>query len=331
MKRKNRIIFPCLFLILGVSFLFASLFGGGYIEPKTVIFYLVHPAKTGIDRDIIWLIRIPRIILGAVVGGGLSCCGAVFQGLLRNPLAEPYTLGISGGAALGVALGFILNISAIYLPYFAFAGGALSVFLVYFIASKNQFSNATLILAGVILSFLFSSLVYLIFSLAKPENVHGILLWLMGSLSNCQNDLVKMVSIFIISGIGVTLIFCRELNIITLGDEKASYLGVDSTRIKKVLFIIASCMTGACVAASGIIGFVGLIVPHFMRKTVGVNHQHLIPASCFGGAIFLILCDTLARTIIRPLELPVGVITGVFGGLFFLSILIISNTRWEIF
>ena len=305
MNRKNIFIFFTLFLLLFISFIIAALFGGSQLNLTKAIYYLFHANKRGVERDIIWIIRIPRIILGAVVGGGLACCGTIFQGLLRNPLAEPYTLGISGGAAFGVALGIILDLSAVFLPILAFAGGIVSIFLVYIIASKNQFSNSTLILAGVVLSFLFSSLVFLIFSFAKPEDVQGIILWLMGSLSTTQTALIKIVSIVVICSTGLTFIFSRELNIISLGDEKALHLGVDSNRIKKILFILASFITGACVASSGVIGFVGLIVPHFMRRIVGVNHEILLPSSCLAGAIFLVICDTLSRTIIRPLELPV--------------------------
>lgn len=294
------------------------------------VYYLFHPNCSGIERDIIWRIRFPRVILGLLVGAGLACCGAVFQGLLRNPLAGPYTLGVSGGAALGVSLGVVLDVCGIYLPFLAFAGSGISIFLVYAIALKKYFSNPTIILGGVILSFLFSSLVFLIFSISKAEDVHGIILWLMGDLSSAQTSLIKAMPFFILPGIGLLLVFSRDINILTLGEEKAFHLGVNSKQVKKILFITASFITGACVAASGIIGFVGLIIPHFLRKIVGVDHRVLLPASCITGAIFLILCDTLARTIIRPLELPVGVITGIFGGVFALSFLLKSK-RWDVF
>ena len=330
MSKKHVLVFTILIVLLGLSFAASSLAGGSQIKFTNAIYYLFHPGSSGIERDIIWRIRFPRIILGLLVGAGLASCGAVFQGLLRNPLAEPYTLGVSGGAALGVTLGVVSAVSGIYLPLLAFAGSALSIFLVYTIASKKRFSNPTLILGGVILSFLFSSLVFLIFSVSKAEDVHGIILWLMGDLSSTETSLIKAIPFFILPAIGLLLIFARDLNILTLGEEKALHLGVDSKQVKKILFIAASCVTGACVAVSGIIGFVGLIVPHFMRRIVGVDHRILLPASCITGAIFVILCDTLARTIIRPLELPVGVITGIFGGIFFLSFLLKSK-RWEVF
>ncbi|MCG2677157.1 iron ABC transporter permease [bacterium] len=330
MNKKHISTFTLLILLLGLSFVFSNLAGGSSLKFTKAIYYLFHPASSGIERDIIWQIRFPRVVLALLVGGGLACCGAVFQGLLRNPLAEPYTLGISGGAALGATLGIVSGISGIWLPLSAFSGSALSIFLIYTIASKKRFSNPTLILGGVILSFLFSSLVLLIFAISRAEDGHGIIFWLMGDLSSAQISLIKLISFFILPAIALLFIFSRDLNILTLGEEKAIHLGVNSAQVKRILFIAASFITGACVAASGIIGFVGLLVPHFMRRIVGVDHRLLLPASCIAGAIFLILCDTLARTIIRPLELPVGVITGLFGGIFFLSFLIKSK-HWEVF
>ena len=330
MSKKHISTFTLLILLLGLSFVFSNLVGGSSLKFTKAIYYLFHPASSGIERDIIWQIRFPRVILALLVGAGLACCGAVFQGLLRNPLAGPYTLGISGAAALGATLGIISGISGIYLPLSAFSGSALSIFLIYTIASKKRFSNPTLILGGVILSFLFSSLVLLIFAISRAEDVHGIIFWLMGDLSSAQISLIKIISFFILPATALLFIFSRDLNILTLGEEKALHLGVNSVQVKKILFIAASFITGACVAASGIIGFVGLIIPHFMRKIVGVDHRLLLPASCIAGAIFLILCDTLARIIIRPLELPVGVITGLFGGIFFLTFLLKSK-HWEVF
>ena len=330
MNKKQVWIFILLIVILCFSFILASLIGGSELKSAKAVYYLFHPGSYGIERDIIWQIRVPRIILGLLVGAGLAACGTVFQGVLRNPLAEPYTLGISGGAAFGVTLGVVLAVSGIYLPFLAFAGSAISMFVVYAIAARKQFSNPTLILGGVMLNFLFSSLVLLIFSVSRAEDVHGVILWLMGDLSSAQNLLIKIIPVFILPSLGLLLVFSRDLNILTLGEEKALHLGVNSEQVKKILFITASCITGACVACSGMIGFVGLVIPHFMRRIVGVDHRVLLPASCIAGAIFLILCDTLARTIIRPLELPVGVITGIFGGIFFLSFLMKSK-RWKIF
>ena len=330
MQKKRFSTLVLLLVILGFSFIIANLVGGSELPAQKSLYYLFHPHSSGIERDIIWQIRFPRVVLGLLVGAGLAACGTVFQGLLRNPLAEPYTLGISGGAALGVTLGVVMAVSHFYLPILAIAGAMVSIFVVYSIASKKQFSNPALILGGVILSFLFSSLVYLIFSLSKAEAVHGIILWLIGDLSSTDTETIKLIPFFIIPGIALLLVFSRDLNILTLGEEKALHLGVNSRQVRKILFVIASLITGACVAVSGIIGFVGLMVPHFMRRFIGVDHRFLLPASCIAGAAFLILCDALARIIIHPLELPVGVITGIFGGMFFLGFLLRSK-RWEVF
>lgn len=330
MNKKRISTFFFLLALLGFSFVLANLAGGSELKISKALYYLFHPRASGMERDIIWQIRFPRVVLGLLVGAGLASCGVVFQGLLRNPLAEPYTLGVSGGAALGLTIGVVLVASGFYLPLFSIAGALISIFIVYAIASKRQFSNPVLILGGVILSFLFSSFIFLIFSISKAEDVHGILLWLIGDLSSTETQLIKIVPFIIFPGIAFLLIFSRDLNILTLGEEKALHLGVNSKQIKKLLFVIASLITGACVAVSGIIGFVGLLIPHFMRRFIGVDHRFLLPASCIAGASFLVLCDALARIIIQPLELPVGVITGVFGGIFFLSFLLKSK-RWEIF
>ncbi|MDP8292216.1 MAG: iron ABC transporter permease [Candidatus Orphnella occulta] len=325
MDKKHILIFISLSGILVIVFVLSNLVGSSQLTFSKSIYYLFHPNASGMGRDIIWQIRFPRVMLGLLVGAGLACCGVVFQGLLRNPLAEPYTLGVSGGAALGVSISVVFAVSTISMASFAFLGSTISIFLVYAIALRKRFSNTTLILGGVILNFLFSSLVFLIFSISRAEDVHGIVLWLMGDLSSAQVSLIKFMPFFIFPAICLLFIFSRDLNILTLGEEKARHLGVDSNKVKKVLFLTASCITGICVCASGVIGFIGLIVPHFMRKVVGVDHRLLLPASCIAGAIFLIFCDILARVIIQPLELPVGVITGIFGGIFFLCFLLKSK------
>jgi len=330
LKRKTLFIFISLFVMLILSFILAVFAGKSGISLTKTIYYLLHPASSGMERDIIWQIRFPRVILGVLVGAALASSGVVFQGLLRNPLAESYTLGVSGGAAFGASLAVILKLSGIYLPVFAFLGSAASIFLVYAIASKKQFSNSTLILGGVVLSYLFSSLVLLMFSLSKAEEVHGVILWLMGDLSSAPVSAIRIAPIFIIPSLIVFFMFSRDLNILTLGEEKAAHLGVDHERVRKILFIAASCMAGACVAASGVIGFVGLIIPHFVRRTLGVDHRLVLPASCLVGAIFLIICDVVSRLIVYPLELPVGVVTGIFGGIFFLSFLW-KTEKWRIF
>lgn len=327
---KTKYVFFLLSILLVLCFIFSLLFGGSKISFEEVLYGLLQPHGEDISSAIVWQIRFPRVILGFLVGGGLAGCGCVFQGILRNPLAEPYTLGVSGGAAFGTTIGIILGLGTPWLPGCAFIGAFIAISLVYLVASIKRFSIPTLILGGVILSFLFSSLVMLIFAISSSDKVHSCILWLMGDLSSTQSTLIKTTAFCVIIGILFLFIFSKDLNILTLGEEKATHLGVDVVWVKKLLFIIASFITGSCVAASGIIGFVGLIVPHFMRQLVGADHIVLIPVSILAGAIFLSLCDCLARTIIAPLELPVGVITGIIGGVFFLGFLLKAK-QWEIF
>lgn len=319
MAAKKSLLFFGLLAVLAAVILSAVIFGSSQLkwtDPQTA--------------TIIWQLRVPRIILGFLVGAGLACCGVVFQAMLRNSLAEPYTLGITSGAALGATSAILMKLGGVYVTIFSFFGSLITISLVYAIASKRRFSNTALILGGVTLGFLFSSIVLLIFALARHEGIHGAIIWLMGDLSYIRPGLIKTASIFIVCGIAILVILGREIDIICLGDEKARHLGLNVSSIRRILFLTASLITGACVASAGIIGFVGLIIPHIARFTFGINHRRLLIVSAIMGAAFLIFCDMLARTIIRPLELPVGVITGIFGGLFFLGLLLKSK-RWEIF
>lgn len=334
MIKRRILLFASLLILLSLSFLISLMHGGGGLSYEETLHGLFHPSFPGISQTIIWQVRLPRVLLGLFVGAGLSACGCVFQGMLRNPLADPFTLGVSGGAALGATFGIVFRLEdllGVYsLPISAFLGALSSIFLVYLVAKMRHFAVPTMILGGVILSFLFSACVCLIFAISKAEEVHSAIIWLMGDLSSASGHLIKIVVCLILIGMGLLFCFGRDLNLLALGEERATHLGLDVELIKKILFVIASLITGACVASSGIIGFVGLIVPHFMRLVGGSDHRVLIPASILTGAIFLPLCDTLARIIIAPIELPVGVITGIFGGIFFL-IYLLRSKRWEIF
>ena len=326
----KKTLFFILLILLLFTFVFSLMFGGSKLPFREVVEVLFHPRQAGIARTIVWQIRVPRIILGFLVGAGLASCGVVFQGILRNPLAEPYTLGVSGGAALGATLGIVLGLGGYWLPATAFLGSLSSITMIYLIASRRRFSVPSLVLAGIIMSFLFSSLVLLIFSLVRMERVQGAVLWLMGDLSSVEPGILKVIAFLIPGGILLFIFFGRDIDLLTLGEERAAHLGLDAEGIKKILFLVASLITGAAVAATGIIGFVGLIVPHFLRNFTGPNHRRLIPAAALGGAVFLALSDTLARAAAAPLELPVGVITGIFGGIFFLTFLL-RMKKWEIF
>lgn len=280
----------------------------------------------GIESIILFKIRLPRIILGFVVGAALAVAGVIFQGMFRNPLVEPYTLGVSGGAALGVSLSVIAGFRILPLAGFLGALGAIS--LVYFIARRQgHLKISMLLLTGVMISFIASAIILLIMSLSREHQLHGILFWIMGSLEESNPSLIKLVSLIILAGIAISFFFTRDLNVLSLGEEEALHLGVNIERTKKTLFILGSLIAGVAVSVSGIIGFVGLLVPHFMRLFVGPDHRILLPTSCLAGGIFLIASDTIARTIISPLEIPVGVITGILGGSLFIYFLTKKTLR----
>jgi len=271
------------------------------------------------EYAILFDVRLPRILLGLAVGGGLAVAGVVLQGMFRNPLVEPYTLGISGGAALGVALNMVVGGSAGFglfsLPASGFLGAFGVMIVVYLLsAGGGQIKLSRLLLIGVMVSFIAASLIMLIMAMTKVQDLHGIIFWIMGSLQEPSSALIRAILFISLGGLIVSLFFAVDLNALSLGEEEAFHLGVEVERLKKVLFLLASFITGCCVSVTGIIGFVGLVVPHLMRLLVGGDHRILMVTSYLSGAIFLILCDTLARLVLAPTELPVGVITGLVGG-----------------
>lgn len=273
-----------------------------------------------IESTILFRIRLPRIVLGLIVGAALAVAGVIFQGMFRNPLVDPYTLGVSGGAALGVSLSVIAGFRI--LPLAGFLGALGSISLVYFLARRQgALRISTLLLIGVMISFIASALILLIMSLVEEHQLHGILFWTMGSLEETDLSLIKLVSFVILTGIAISFLFSRALNVLSLGEEEALHLGVNVERTQRALFILGSLMAGAAVSVSGIIGFVGLLIPHFMRLLVGSDHRILLPASGLAGGIFLIISDTVARTLVSPREIPVGVITGIVGGSLFIYLL----------
>ncbi|MEK6647644.1 MAG: iron ABC transporter permease [Candidatus Firestonebacteria bacterium] len=310
-------------ILLGIS-IFSICIGPTKISLKN-IFTLGLPDKDSMEYSIIFNIRFPRIILGFAIGGALSLAGVILQGMFRNPLVEPYTLGISGGAALGVCLNIILQLnkfSILSLPISGFFGAIFTVMFVYFLSIKRGILKIQgLLLTGVMISFISSSLIMLIMSISRTEDLHGIIFWIMGSLDEPNWLLVKIAFLLSVVSLVVTYFFCIDLNAFSLGEEEAQHLGINIEKSKRLLFFLASVLTGVSVSVAGIIGFVGLVIPHFVRMFVGWDHRVLLISSFLTGAIFLILCDTIARTIISPLELPVGVITGILGGTFLIYIL----------
>lgn len=272
--------------------------------------------------QIIWDIRLPRTLLALIVGSGLAAAGATFQGVLRNPLADPFILGTSSAAAAGVMMSSVMGFdhySALYSLSLGFA--LLSIFLVYRIAQvQGRAQVQTLVLTGVVVSLFFNAAVFLVFSIFYRESFTT-LFYLLGSLTEGEPTLILVSSTIIVFGFVVTWLYSRELNLMTQGEEAAQHLGVEVERIRKILFVAASAMVAAAVAVAGMIGFVGLIVPHMMRIIMGPDHRILLPASALGGAVFLLLADGMARTAIPPLEIPVGAITALIGSPYFIYLL----------
>jgi iron complex transport system permease protein len=271
-------------------------------------------------------IRIPRTILALLVGGSLGVCGVVLQSILQNPLAEPYTLGVSGGASFGITLAALLGLErtlgGFANPISGFAGALFAVSLVYALSRRRFFEPANMVLFGIVISLVFSSLVFFIFSILDPDRMQTTLMWIMGDLSSLEIGLLPAyIPLFLVPAVAL-LFFGKELDILSLGPEKARYLGVQPARMYRLLFIITSLLTATCVSAAGIIGFVGLIVPHVLRHVMGPGHLSLLCASYLGGAFFLIASDVFSRYLLYPVELPVGVVTGILGGLILLVLIL---------
>ena len=342
MKRHLNIL--TLILIVFISIIISSSIGAVNVPfNKTInifLSYIFKGIKTNyseVQRNIIIGIRLPRVLLGMVVGASLSTSGLVFQALLKNPLADPYTLGISAGASFGAGIAIFLSYaigSAMrsLLPVFAFLGGVTTIFLVYFLARvKGRVQVLTIILAGVVVSYIFSSGVVLIMSLLGDKS-HEIIFWLMGSLAGYHSHLI-LISTIIVSLTLLILFFYRDLDLMSLGDDQAKSLGVNVDVVRIALFSITSLITSMSVSLTGTIGFVGLIVPHSMRLIFGPKHKILIPSSILVGASFLPISDCIARTVPSlvfhtGMEIPVGVITSLFGAPFFIFLLIRGKKRF---
>lgn len=321
-------------LTLGIFFLFftvtlcaAPLIGSTHINLMNALAGGVN-ASNNLDANILFQVRLPRILLGALAGAALSVAGGIFQALLRNDLASPFTLGVSSGAALGavIAIVFNLNISLLgfpIAPLFSFLGAMGAVFLVFSLAHTRhgEFPTAILLLAGVTANFFFAAMVMFLHYMADFSGSFRIIRWLMGSLDITDYQTLFSIAPIVLFGIGLLGYVSRDLNLISAGVHSAASRGVNVPKIQKIGFITASLITGTVVSITGPIGFVGLIVPHIVRLFVGPDLRLLVPASMLFGASFLILCDTVARTVIAPTEIPVGIITAMLGGPFFIWLL----------
>lgn len=272
-------------------------------------------------RPILYL-RLMRILLAIIAGLGLSFSGIVLQALLKNPLAEPYILGTSSGAGLGAVVALYLGISQIFLPLFAFLGAVLSVFLVYSLARENnRIDEHSLVLSGVMISIAFSAIVVFIISTTGTQGMHNISWWLWGNLQVYDLGLFTAVSIIVIISAMVILFFAQELDAISLGEEEALHLGVDIERVKKILLFLVTLISASIVCVCGIIGFVGLMIPHLMRFWISPKHRLLLPSSFLASSSFLVFCDCLSRSLLPSYEIPIGIITSILGAPIFIFIL----------
>ncbi len=286
-----------------------------------------------IARTILLQVRLPRILLGFLVGCSLASVGVALQALLRNPLADPYVLGVSSGAALGTAVGILFGVGTTFLaetalPACGFVGGLVALAVIYRMAATyGQLPIHSLLLTGVILNAIFSALIMFITSILDPNRSYGMMAWLMGTLTAPTYG--SLVALIIYLSIGLFLLFrhMRVLNILALGEESARTLGIDTEQAKRFLFVLTALVTGAVVSVSGMIGFIGMVVPHAVRLVIGADHRLLLPASALVGGTFLMGADTVARTLIAPTEIPVGIITALAGGPFFVYLLLWRKDR----
>jgi iron complex transport system permease protein len=319
---------PIIFLLFGLmvlSILLSPLVGSTHISLARV-FDRSTPFASNVDAQIFFIARLPRALAGALVGGALAAAGVVFQGLLRNPLATPYTLGVSAGASLGAMIAITFGAA---LPIggaapASLAGALLAVSVVYLLATVRHsgLSTTVLLLAGVTLNSFFSALILFVQYLANFADLFRAMRWLMGNLDVASYDSILGASPLVAMSFIAFAWLARPLNLLSLGADAARSRGVNVVSAQRMAFFSASLATGAAVSIGGPIGFIGIIVPHLVRLMVGADHRLVLPASIFLGAGFLVMCDTLARSLMAPMELPVGIVTAMIGGPFFLWMLI---------
>jgi iron complex transport system permease protein len=316
-------------MVLLLAFVVAALFvGSAALSPGAVMRALAGRAERESVEAIVTLgLRLPRVLVAVLAGGALAVAGVGFQGLTRNPLAEPSVLGVTSGAAFGVVLAQILGLGAgvadaVAVAAFAFGGALLAAVSVYLIAlSPGGLAVQTLLLAGVIVGIFFSSAITVVISIVDFNRLGGVIHWLLGNLAPVPAGSLALFAALAAAGFALILRSARELNLLALGEEAALQLGVDAERLKRRVFLAAALLTGTVVAFTGPIGFVGLIVPHVLRGVVGQDNRLLVPTALVGGGAFLLAADTLARNIVAPAELSVGVITAFCGAPFFVWVL----------
>ncbi|HLW02041.1 MAG TPA: iron chelate uptake ABC transporter family permease subunit [Ktedonobacterales bacterium] len=344
--KRAVIVLPILCVGLLIALVLATTIGSVPISAAEIVKMtlnstgLFHFRRTWGDADeiIIFQLRLPHVIGAALVGAALAVGGVLFQGLLRNPLADPYLIGISAGSGLGITIGFALPASLLFFGFgqiaaFAFVGAIVAVVLVYWLARVGgRTPVVSLLLAGMVVTALMNAIQALLLYLypGLQLRLRSVIGWLWGGIAVQDWGQVGTAALLILSGILLALSFSSTLNALALGEEGATYLGVNVERQKTLLIAVASLLTAAAVTIAGLVGFVGLVVPHALRLVIGPGHRLLLPASALGGALFLVIADLLARSLIAPSELPLGVLTALVGGPFFLYLLRRSGRdyRW---
>ena len=319
---KNYILKLILFLFITFTALIIGLWVGPVkISFGDLITALFHPSAGQTITQIIWEIRIPRVLFAIAVGGGLSISGAVFQAMLMNPLAEPYILGISSGGTFGAILSFLVGVSFLGTQLFSFAGAILVMFLVFVLSRRfGELEPNVLLLTGVMIGAFFSAAILLLITLLN-DSLRTAVFWLMGNLSIAPKESLKYVVPITLVVSVVLSINSNKYNLLSLGDDTARQLGLNISFVKNTTYILASIMIGSIVSVSGVVGFVGLLIPHVCRMLFGVDNRIVVPASFFLGAAYLALADTIARTIVAPMELPVGAVTALIGAPIFIYLL----------
>ncbi|KAA6221633.1 iron ABC transporter permease [Streptomyces albofaciens JCM 4342] len=302
--------------------------GSVNIPPGDVLRILSGDAPPGPYPTIVLDVRLPRVLLGAVVGAGLAVLGTVLQALVRNPLADPFLLGVSSGASTGAVMVVVLGVGSgvattVSMPLGAFVGSLAALIAVYAMARRGgTMTTGRLVLAGVAVQYILSALTSLVLvTAAEAEHLRAIMFWTLGGLGQARWNTLWLPAAVLLAGLALLLTLARPLDLLLVGEEGATVLGLDTGRFRAAVFVLASLVTGVLVAASGSIGFVGLMVPHAVRMLVGASHRALLPVAALAGAVFVVLADLLARTVAGSQEIPVGVITALAGGPFFLWLL----------
>lgn len=337
MRKNNKIKILILLGILIFSMLFSITVGAVNIPLKDtvkIIFNRIGFLSSKVDISnikesnifIVLSIRLPRILLAALVGSVLAVVGSSYQAIFKNPMADPYVMGVSSGAAFGATIGIVLGINKGILGFgitsiFAFVGALITTMIVYNLArTGNKISTTSILLAGIVMSSILSSGIS-IMMIFNHDELASIISWTMGSFNGASWKQIGIIVVPIIAGLVFLISLSKEMNAIVVGEEDAQNMGVNVERVKKMILVTASLLSACVVSVSGIIGFVGIIVPHLFRLLFGADHKVLLPVSAIGGGIFLLVSDTLARTIVSGVEIPVGIITSIFGGPFFLYLL----------